>query len=96
MVVTGGTGYVGRPLIANLVSRGHRVVALARTGSQHRVPTGAAIVEGSALVVEDVARALTPGCTLVLLVGHATSGPWYVLGPRPTPLGSWLALGACG
>ena len=75
VVVTGGTGYVGRPLIAHLITRGHRVVALARAGSKSRVPGGAVLVEGSALRTDDVARALTPGCTLVLLVGTPHPSP---------------------
>lgn len=75
VVVTGGTGYVGRPLIANLLSRGHRVVALARSASRGRVPDGAMVVEGSALAEQDVARVLSSGCTLVLLVGTPHPGP---------------------
>ncbi len=39
--VTGGTGYVGRPLIAMLIARGHDVHALVRTGSEGRLPAGA-------------------------------------------------------
>ena len=75
VTITGGTGYVGRPLIEQLAGRGCAVTALARSGSGSRVPAGATVVEGSALVAEDVARALTPGCTLVQLVGTPHPSP---------------------
>jgi uncharacterized protein YbjT (DUF2867 family) len=75
VVVVGGTGYVGRPLIEQLIARGHDVTALARSGSHARVPGGARIVDGSPLSTDDVVRAVVDGCTLVLLVGT----------PRPSP-----------
>jgi uncharacterized protein YbjT (DUF2867 family) len=75
IVVTGGTGYVGRPLIQQLVARGHEVTALARAKSRARVPNGAHVVEGSALSAADIARALSPACTLVLLVGTPHPNP---------------------
>jgi uncharacterized protein YbjT (DUF2867 family) len=75
IVVTGGTGYVGRPLSEQLLSRGHAVTALVRPASRSRVPPNATIVEGSALSPDDVARALSPDCTLVLLVGTPHPSP---------------------
>ena len=75
VVVTGGTGYVGRPLIELLLARGHGVTALTRAQSRSRVPAGAAIVEGSALSAGDVAASLSSGCTLVLLVGTPQPSP---------------------
>jgi uncharacterized protein YbjT (DUF2867 family) len=47
--VNGGSGYLGRPLIAELLGRGHRVRALVRPGSEHRIPAGAEVVVGNAL-----------------------------------------------
>ena len=78
VTVTGGTGYIGRALIEQLIASGHTVTALARPQSRGKVPAGATIVEGSPLQSEDVARALSPGGTLVLLVGAAA-----FIGPRP-------------
>lgn len=75
VVVTGGTGYVGRPLIDRLLSRGHQVTALARAESQARVPSGARVVAGSALSADAVAGALSDGCSLVLLVGTPHPSP---------------------
>ena len=67
--VTGGTGYVGSRLIATLLTRGHRVRALARQTSLGRVPEGATPVVGDALDAESVAAALRSGDTVVHLVG---------------------------
>jgi nucleoside-diphosphate-sugar epimerase len=39
--ITGGPGYVGRPLIVALLERGHSVHALVRPGSEARLPPGA-------------------------------------------------------
>jgi uncharacterized protein YbjT (DUF2867 family) len=73
--VTGGTGYIGGRLIAELLSRGHRVRALARAGSEGRVPAGALAVVGNALEAGSFVSALRPGDTVVHLVGTAHPGP---------------------
>jgi uncharacterized protein YbjT (DUF2867 family) len=73
--VTGGTGYVGRRLIERLLSRGHRVRALARASSTGRVPPGATTVIGDALDADSVAAALRPGDTIVHLVGTPHPSP---------------------
>lgn len=75
VTVTGGTGYVGRALIEQLIADGHSVTALARAASRAKVPGGARLVEGSALKAADVAASLTDGCTLVLLVGTPHPNP---------------------
>jgi uncharacterized protein YbjT (DUF2867 family) len=73
--VTGATGYLGRPLVARLLARGHVVRALVRPGSDHRLPDGALRVVGDALRAETFAGAVGPSDTLVHLVGT----------PRPSP-----------
>jgi len=75
VTVTGGTGYMGRSLIERLIAAGQQVTALARASSTGKVPKGARIVEGSALNADDIANALTDGCTLVLLVGTPHPSP---------------------
>ena len=40
VVVTGGTGFVGRALVAALVARGDEVIVLGRTADDPRVPRG--------------------------------------------------------
>src|SRR5512143_612939 len=44
--VAGGTGYIGSRLVPLLLSRGHRVRALARPGSERRLPPGCEVVSG--------------------------------------------------
>jgi uncharacterized protein YbjT (DUF2867 family) len=73
--VTGGTGYLGRPFIVELLRRSYRVRALVRPGSESRVPTGAERVTGDALREESFAPAIAPAETVVHLVGT----------PRPSP-----------
>lgn len=75
VVVTGGTGYIGRALIDQLLAQGHTVTALARAASRSKLAAGARIIEGSALKADDVAGALSDGCTLVLLVGTPHPNP---------------------
>jgi uncharacterized protein YbjT (DUF2867 family) len=73
--VTGGTGYIGSRLIAQLVPRGHRVVALTRSGSEGRLPAGCEAVTGNALDASTFAHLIPPGCTFVQLVGVPHPSP---------------------
>jgi uncharacterized protein YbjT (DUF2867 family) len=75
VLVTGGTGYMGRALIPTLAARGHRVRVLARASSTRRVPAGAECVVGDALDVASVAAAIRPGDTVVHLVGTPHPNP---------------------
>jgi len=73
--VTGATGYMGRALMPKLLDRGHRVLALARPGSETRLAGGAETVTGDALEAATY-RALVPeGATFVHLVGVAHPSP---------------------
>lgn len=74
--VTGGTGYLGRPLLIELLARGHRPRALVRPQSVHKLPPGIDPVVGDALDHRSFASAMAPGETLVQLVG--------VPNPRPS------------
>jgi uncharacterized protein YbjT (DUF2867 family) len=75
ILVTGGTGYIGRYLIPLLLARGHRVRVLAREGSVKRVPSGATPVAGDALDVESVAASFRPGDSVIHLVGTPHPSP---------------------
>lgn len=75
MFVTGGTGYLGRRLIPRLLARGHRVRALARPGSQERLPGGCDIRLGNALDATTFAAAVAPADTFVQLVGTPHPSP---------------------
>jgi uncharacterized protein YbjT (DUF2867 family) len=73
--VTGGTGYVGRPLIDALLERGYRVHALVRPGSEAKLPRGALPVIGSALDASTFASAIPTHATVVHLVGTPHPSP---------------------
>jgi uncharacterized protein YbjT (DUF2867 family) len=73
--MTGATGYVGRVLASRLVERGHRVRALARRGSETRVPGGCEVVLGDALDSATFASRVGATDTFVQLVGVAHPSP---------------------
>lgn len=73
--LTGGTGYIGRALIPELRGRGHAVRALARPGSEHKLPVGATAVLGDALDGKSYAAAVRPADTFVHLVGTPHPSP---------------------
>lgn len=73
--VTGGTGYIGSRAIAALLARGHRVRALARPGSQRKLPDGCEVALGNALDAATFAYQVAPADTFLQLVGVAHPGP---------------------
>jgi uncharacterized protein YbjT (DUF2867 family) len=75
VVITGGTGYIGRHLIPKLVDRGFHVRAIVRPGSQSKVPPGAQTVVGDVRDRASIASHLLPDSIVVQLVGT----------PKPSP-----------
>jgi uncharacterized protein YbjT (DUF2867 family) len=73
--ITGGTGYLGRPLVAALLVRGNEVHALVRSGSEGKLPSGATPVVGDALDASTFAAAIPQGATVVHLVGTPHPNP---------------------
>lgn len=73
--VTGGTGYLGAPLIRALIDRGHAVTALARRESAVRLPAGCRIVIGDALDRRTFEPAVAGCDTFVQLVGVPHPSP---------------------
>jgi uncharacterized protein YbjT (DUF2867 family) len=73
--VTGGTGYVGRPLISQLLERGHEVRALVRPGSERKLPAGCEAILGDALDGKSFASKIAPADTFVQLVGVSHPSP---------------------
>jgi nucleoside-diphosphate-sugar epimerase len=73
--VTGGTGYIGRALLTALQARSHRVRALVRAGSEHRLPPGVPFVVGDVLRDETFFAHVAPANTLVHLVGVPHPSP---------------------
>jgi uncharacterized protein YbjT (DUF2867 family) len=73
--VTGGTGYMGRRLIPTLVTRGHRVRALVRPGSELKLPIGATPIIGNVLERDSFSWAISPDSVVVHLVGTPSPSP---------------------
>jgi uncharacterized protein YbjT (DUF2867 family) len=73
--ITGGTGYIGRPLIEALLARSHAVHALVRPGSEAKLPSGAVPVIGNALDASSFADRIPRAATVVHLVGTPHPNP---------------------
>jgi len=73
--ITGATGFMGSRLAAELQRRGHRVRALARPGSESKIPNGCEIVDGDALRGETYMSRIAPSDTFVHLIGVAHPNP---------------------
>jgi len=73
--ITGGTGYLGRPLIAELVRRGHEVRALVREGSESKLPAGCQAVQGNALDGSSYRASISPADVFIQLVGVPHPNP---------------------
>jgi uncharacterized protein YbjT (DUF2867 family) len=73
--ITGGTGYMGRSLISELLKRGHQVRALVRPSSEKKLPAGCTAVAGDALKAESYAAHVPPADTFVQLVGTPNPNP---------------------
>ena len=74
--ITGGTGYIGTPLIQKLSERGHQVRALVRSGSESKLPANCAEpVFGNALDPPTYADRVPSAHTFVQLVGVSHPSP---------------------
>lgn len=73
--ITGGTGYIGTRLIKRLVSEGHDVYALARKGSEHKLPNGCTVITGNALDAETYKYYIPADCIFIHLIGVAHPSP---------------------
>jgi uncharacterized protein YbjT (DUF2867 family) len=91
--VTGGTGYLGRALIRELLGRGHRVKALVRPGSESRLPKEAEPVVGDALDGSSYKDGAAGAEVFVHLVGTPRPTPWKTAQFRRVDLGSAIQAG---
>jgi uncharacterized protein YbjT (DUF2867 family) len=73
--LTGATGFMGRRLAAELLRRGHQVRALARPGSERRVPAGCDAVTGDPLNAATYRDRVAPADTFIQLVGVSHPSP---------------------
>ncbi len=76
VVVLGGTGYLGRPLIEKLLRDGFQVAAVARPGSEAKLPPGCRVITGNALDSTTYEDRIPSGAALVHLVGTPHPAPW--------------------
>jgi uncharacterized protein YbjT (DUF2867 family) len=76
VVVLGGTGYIGRPLIERLCTDGFRVTAVARPQSSAKLPACCEVINGNALDSQTYAGRILPGSTFVHMVGTPHPAPW--------------------
>jgi uncharacterized protein YbjT (DUF2867 family) len=73
--VTGGSGYIGQPLIRALLARGHKVKALVRKGSETKLPQGTECVIGDALEMDSYTNETHSSDTFVHLIGVPHPSP---------------------
>jgi uncharacterized protein YbjT (DUF2867 family) len=73
--LTGSTGYMGRVLAGELLAKGHHVRALARPGSESKLPSGCEVVLGDALDPTTYRQRVAGVDTFVHLVGVAHPSP---------------------
>jgi uncharacterized protein YbjT (DUF2867 family) len=94
--VCGGTGYLGRALLPELLADGVAVRALARRGSERKLAAGCEVVIGNALDPATFADHVAPADTFVHLVGVSHPSPWKADEFRRVDLASVRAsLAAC-
>ncbi|MDO9258787.1 MAG: NAD(P)-dependent oxidoreductase [Polaromonas sp.] len=58
IALIGATGFVGSPVLSELLGRGHQVTVLARTPSRLPAQTGLTVVQADALDAQQVAQAV--------------------------------------
>ncbi len=74
--ITGGTGYIGNPLISRLSERGDHIRALVRPGSEHKLPANCCEpVPGDVLDPASYSAHIRPEDTFVQLVGVSHPSP---------------------
>lgn len=73
--VAGGTGYIGRPLVAALLARGREVRALVRPDSERKLPPASVPVVANALDAASFRHSIAPAKTFVQLVGVSHPSP---------------------
>jgi uncharacterized protein (TIGR01777 family) len=78
VLVTGGTGFVGRHLAASLLAGGHEVTVLSRGATAHELPAGVRVVQWDPLSVDGEWPALIAAADGVVNLAGASigSGRW--------------------
>jgi len=73
--ITGGTGYLGKRLIALLLKEGYSVKAVTRKKSAHKLPSGCRAVYCDPFSSSEMLKHIEPGSVFVQLLGVSHPGP---------------------
>ena len=76
VIIAGGTGYVGLPLVKKLCQQGYRVSAIARPVSVSKLPAGCNVITGDVLDSRSYQDQIPSGSALVHMVGASHPAPW--------------------
>jgi uncharacterized protein YbjT (DUF2867 family) len=73
--ITGGTGYIGKAIIPELLKRGYSIKSLVREKSIRKIPIGCKTVIGDALDYKTYVEEINSADTFIHLVGVSHPGP---------------------
>ena len=73
--ITGATGYIGKRITKQLLERGHKVIALIRKGSEHKVPAGAETVIANPFDATTFQSSIPKGSVFLQLLGVPHPSP---------------------
>ncbi len=80
----GATGGTGRAVIDQALRAGHQVTALARDVDKLPLEDGLTVLQGDAMVAEDVARTLADAHAVVVALGNSQNAFAMMFGARRT------------
>ena len=73
--ITGATGYIGKRLTKLLLQNGHKVIALVRKGSEHKVIAGAEVIIADPFDPVSFQASIPKGAVFVQLLGVSHPSP---------------------
>jgi len=73
--ITGATGYIGKRITKQLLERGHKVIALIRKGSEHKIPAGAESVIANPFDAVSFQSFIPKGSVFLQLLGVPHPSP---------------------
>src|SRR6185503_14734236 len=73
--ITGGTGYIGTRLIKLLLGKDHQVIALARKGSENKIPARCKVVIGDPFDANTFQQHIPKGAVFIQLLGVSHPSP---------------------
>ena len=73
--ITGGTGYIGKRLIKELLQGSHKVLALVRKGSEHKVMPGAEVIVADSFDTSSFQQFIPKESVFIQLLGVSHPSP---------------------